>query len=113
MTEFRARIGRIRMKNGGADVHVLNGFTPPDNDEAVEATLFRTAREIVADPVSAFMLVAFAPDGRTFFNWRWTDGSPISRTMMVPYIAELARRYVISREEASERFDEMFQWVDG
>jgi hypothetical protein len=33
--------------------------------------------------------------------------------MMVPYIAELARRYVISREEATERFDEMFRWVDG
>jgi hypothetical protein len=101
------------MKNGGAEVRVLGGFAAPaENDESVEATLFRTARELTAEPIAAFMVVAFSPEGKTSFNWRWTEGSPIARTMMVPYIGELARRYVITREEASERFDEMFQWTE-
>jgi hypothetical protein len=101
------------MKNGGAEVRVIEGFRTPDQeDEMVEATLFRTARELTEGPIAAFMIVAFAPDGRTSFNWRWTEGSPVARTMMPPYIAELARRYILTRDDAREVFDDMFQWVE-
>jgi hypothetical protein len=114
VNEFRARIRRVRMKGGGADVHIVEGFTPPpDGDESVEATLCRTAREYVEDgSLAAFMLIGFAPDGRVLFNWRYTDDCPMARTLMPSYMAELARRYVVTREEASARFKDMFEWVE-
>jgi hypothetical protein len=113
MNEFRARIGRVRMKSGGADVRVIEGFRVPDDDESPAATLHRTARELTAEgQVAAFVIAAFMTDGRVSFNWRYTDDCPMARTLMPPYIAELTRRYVLTREEASQRFNEMFEWVE-
>lgn len=114
MNEFRARIGRVRMKNGGADVRVLEGARSDwQGEETPEATLLRSAREIAAEgPVAAFVIVTFGPDGRTCFNSRFTDESPITRSLMPTYVAELVRRYVIVQEEARARFDDMFQWVE-
>jgi hypothetical protein len=63
--------------------------------------------------VAAFVMVSFSPEGKTSFNWRFTENSPISRTMLPGYVAELVRRYVVMREEASIRFDEMFAWERG
>jgi len=112
MNEFRARIRRIRMKNGGADVRVIEGFSPP-KDESVAAALLRASRDMVEDgPIGAFLTVAFTEGGGVMFNWKYTAECGLSRTLMVPYIAELARRYLLTREEASECFSDMFEWVE-
>ena len=113
MTEFKARIGRVRMKNGGADVRLIEGFAPRsrEEEETPEATLLRSAREISAEgPVACFAIVSFSSEGKVAFNWRFTDESPIARTLLPSYISELVRRYMITREEASVRFNEMFEW---
>jgi hypothetical protein len=114
MNEFRARIGRIRMKNGGADVRVIEGCAlPRDEDEGVAATLHRTTLELTQEAdLAAFVIVGWTAQGSVSFNWRYTDQCPMARTLIPPYVAELTRRYVVSREEASERFHEMFEWVE-
>ena len=115
MNEFRARIGRVRMKNGGADLRVIEGFAPRERnaEETKEATLLRAAREIASEgPVATFVIVAFSPEGRSAFNWRFGEDSPISRTMLPGYVGELVRRYVVTSEEAAERFNEMFEGVE-
>ena len=112
MNDFRARIGRVRMKSGGADVHIIEGFALPD-EESPEATLNRSAREAAdGGGVAAFALTVFMSDGRVLFNWRHTDECPIARTLLPEYIGELVRRYALTRHEAEETFDSMFQWAE-
>jgi hypothetical protein len=113
MTEFRARIRSVRMKNGGAHITIVEGYARPDEDETVAGTLLRASREMVEDgTMAAFVIVGFTQEGAALFNWRHSDGCPMPRTLIPPYIAELSRRYVITSEEASERFNEMFEWVE-
>lgn len=113
MNEFRARIGRVRMKNGGADIRIVDGFRMPQEDESPDATLLRCAREFVEEEgTAAFLVVGWGADGKVLFNWRYTDDCPMARTLMPSYIAELTRRYVITTHEAEERFHEMFEWVE-
>jgi hypothetical protein len=114
MNEFRARIGRVRMKNGGADVRVIEGFSPPKAEaESVAGAMLRASRDMAEEgPIGAFLTVAFTESGGVLFNWKYTAECGLSRTLMVPYIAELARRYLLTREEASECFNDMFKWVE-
>lgn len=108
---FAARIGRVRMKAGGADVHIIDGWSSPD-EETVGATLVRSARDYADVGVHSFMLIGFDNSGDVLFQHR-TDGKlPLPRTLLPAYVAEMIRRYVLTDTQARIVFDDMFQWVE-
>jgi hypothetical protein len=111
--EFRARIGRVRMKGGGADVRVIEGFAIP-RGESASASLAREARECLqAGDIAAFVFLAISPEGRCHFAYRYESGCPLSRNLLPSYIEELTRTMIVTRAEASKVFDDMFEWRDG
>ena len=78
MNAARTRIGRVKMKNGGADVRVLHR-----NPARIVRSIGDFAKEVAAysDPPSAFVAVAFWPsdDGepwRTSHLIRWDTCDP-------------------------------------
>lgn len=112
MSEFAARIARVRMKKGGADLHIIEGWQEPE-EESSAATLVRSAREYADVGVAGFILLGFDNEGQVLFQHR-TDGDlPIPRTLLPTYVAELVRRYVLTDTQARVVFDDMFKWVEG
>jgi hypothetical protein len=124
VTEFRARIGRIRMKNGGADVRVLNrnpdGAASIDpNGEDWRGTVVRNARA-VADmatseaPLVGYLLIGFYGDGCTSVGFRYdVDRCPVPRALMPSWVAEIIRRDMITEPDTRDVFNDMFYWRDG
>ena len=115
MTEFRARIGRVRMKNGGADIHVLD--RNDDNDgENWRGKIIEHARQIAeqGEPdssLSGFLVIGFFSDGRTSTGFRYDkDRCPIPRALMPSWIAEIIRRDMITGAEAEYTFNQMYEW---
>lgn len=119
MSEFRARIGRVRMKNGGADVRILDRApVNPDGDDW-RGALNRAAREIAANgtdtqPLVGYFIAGFFKDGATSTGFRYDpELCVIPRALMPSWVAEIVRRDLISEQEARDVFSEMFEWVEG
>lgn len=117
MTEFRARIARVRMRDG-ASVSILptpRNFGDPENPENWRGKLVQHAKDIADndDPGSkldGYIVIGMYSDGCTSIGYRMPSRIP---PCLVPaYVAELLRRDVISETAASRVFDNMFQWVD-
>ena len=112
-----ARIGRVRLKNGGAEVRVLHRETPnAEGKESWAGALMAGARTAVehaneSAPICGYVLVAFYADGCTWTSHRWGDESPMNRAMLPHLVAEIVRRDVITDREARSIFDEMFERV--
>jgi len=82
-----ARIGRVRLKAGGAEVRLLRRETPNRNgDENWAGDLMAGARRAIEfvpenGPISGYVLVAFYADGSTLTSQRWGDESPLNRSV--------------------------------
>jgi hypothetical protein len=110
MTEFRARIGKVRMK-AGAQVSVIEGGRKSP-EGACEGDLMREAREAAEHgEMEAFLLVTIH-DGSARFSHRIERGCSFPRSLMPAYVAELIRRYALTEHDARKVFDDMFAWVD-
>jgi hypothetical protein len=102
-----ARIGRIRHKDGGADVRIIRQTTP---DKAGEENwcgqIVKSARTIAeqGSPTSelvGFFVIGLFSDGAYSMGLRWDhDRSPIPRSLMPAYVEELIRQDLISRPDA-------------
>lgn len=119
MTEFRARVGRIRMKNGGADVRVLERTIDSGDGEDWRGTVVRNARalgEFATEdaPLVGYILIGFYGNGESSVGFRYDDKlCHIPRSLMPAWVAELIRRDMVTVPEAREVFDSKFECVDG
>jgi len=95
----------VRLMRAGHELCVYDAHSA-----AVQDLTARGAKG--ATDLAAFVIVGWTAQGSVSFNWRYTNDCPMARTLIPPYVAELTRRYVVSREEASERFNEMFEWIE-
>jgi hypothetical protein len=119
VTDFRARIGRIRMKNGGADVRVLDNKMDSANGESWRGKVIENAKAVAAfdqegSALVGYVLIGIYSDGQTSVGFRYDkDRCPVPRSLMPAWIAELVRRDMIVAPEASDKFNDMFYWQDG
>lgn len=120
MTEFAARIGRVRMKAGGADVHVLASKPGPDGKDDWRGAIVRNARAVAemgtdANPLQGYVLLGIFDDGSVSFGYRYNfeATAAIPRRLMPSFVAECLREDLLSGERARDVFNEMFEWRDG
>lgn len=106
------RIGKVRMKESGFEFRVINGVADPES--AFGARLMDNARTIGSDTALAgYLVVGLTEDGGYRCGFRWDDEkSPIPRTLMPAYVAEIVRRELITDVEAEQIFDSKFEWVE-
>lgn len=117
--EFRTRLRRVRMKNGGADVRVLDLPKPNPEGEDWRGSIIASARQIgeyVSDekPLVGYVILGLYGDGTTSLGWRYDfEICPIPRALLPAWLAEVVRRDLISECEARDVFNEMFEWQEG
>ena len=106
------KIGKVRMKATGFEFRVIHG--PPEPQDDMGATLMRQARMIAdTDDVAGVLVIGLTKDGGYQAGFRWDDtASPIPRTLMPSYVAEIVRREMITDVEAERVFHDNFQWVE-
>lgn len=105
------RIGKVRMKDTGFEFRIVDGPSEPEHDP--RATLLRHAREIAEyDGLQSFVILGVFDDGKTTTGWRWADDCVIPRSLVPAWLAEVARRELITDVEAAELFDSKFEWVE-
>jgi hypothetical protein len=102
----QARIGRIRMKAGGAEVRVLHTPRHHDLDEADWRSLFvKHATTIAEDkrPITGYFMLAVFGDGG-FNSASRVDFTlcPVPLTLWPPYVEEVARRKLVTSVERAE-----------
>jgi len=112
MTEFRTRIGRVRLK-GGADLHVLHNTYPDtlnDRRENWRGKLVEHARSIAADmdDLDGYIVIGLFANGSSCTAFRIPERIPSS--LLPAYIAEMLRRDTVVHEEAARTFDSKFEW---
>lgn len=113
MTEFRARIGRIRMKNGGADLRVLSR---PNAVADRRGELMRHARRLAemsepSDPLVGHVVIGFYATGKSSVGCFYDgDSCPIPRALLPSWTEELVRRDLVTNPECREIFDQKFEW---
>jgi hypothetical protein len=120
VSEFAARIGRIRMKAGGAEVRVLASKPGPDGKDDWRGALVRNAKTVAemgtdADPLAGYVLVGIFCNGGVSVGYRYNFDAPnsIPRRLLPSFVAEVIREDLISGEKAGEKFNEMFEWREG
>jgi hypothetical protein len=114
VSEFRARIGRIRMKNGGADVRVLNREPINPDGEDWRGKIVANARTISEQgSLAGFVVVGFFEDGTYSIGYRYDPPRcPVPRTLIPAWIEDMLRPDMLMNVEAREVFNEMFEWVE-
>ena len=107
-----ARIGRIRMKAGGAEVRVIHQERKDDSGkENWRGQIIEGARRIAnfseADSeLVGYFVIGLYSDGSSSTGWRYdAKRSPIPRALMPSYVAELIRRDMVTQVEAVEVFN--------
>ena len=115
MSEFRARIGRVRMKSG-ADVHIIQQDEPRSNrqGEVIRHAKMVCDTSTPDDELVGHLIVGFFGSGKTTVGiYHDPETCPVPRTLVPSWLAEIARRDLIVDAEATDVFHEMFQWVEG
>lgn len=116
MSEFRAKIGRIRMKNGGADVRVLDRETPNLGEENWRGSIIANARTVAEQatekaPLVGYVVIGMYGDGCSSVGYRYDpERCPVPRALLPSWLAEIVRRDLLMGVEARDVFDEMFEW---
>ena len=105
MTEFRARIRSVKMKNGGADIAMLP--TPVNHEgENLRGKMIEHAR-IIADnegDMDGFIVIGFWADGARSMGFRVPQRIP--RELLPAYVAEMVRTDACTEHE----FHRCFEW---
>jgi hypothetical protein len=119
VTDFRARIGRVRMKNGGADLRLLSREPIDPDGENWRGKIIENARGIAEQatsgaPLVGYIVLGLYGDGCSSMSYRYDpERCPVPRMMLPEWIAEIIRRDMIVAPEACGVFNEMFEWRDG
>ncbi len=102
-----ARIGRVRMKSGGAEVRVFHSPVGPDGQNW-RGKIVEHARKVAEFDEPGSLLVGFCviglfSNGTASVGFRYDpNSSPIPRLLLPAYIAELLRRDMVTTPEAEE-----------
>jgi hypothetical protein len=116
VSEFAARISRVRPKRGG-DFHILPARLERDDDgDNWRGRLLTHAREIAedTDELVGFCIIGIYSDGLVRTGFRWDPAKcVIPRTLMPAWVGEILRRELITDPEARDVFNEMFEWKEG
>lgn len=117
MSEFAARIGRIRMKSGGAEFRILNNQKVIDGEEDWRGSVIKAARSLgehATDevPLVGYLVIGFYSDGMVATGYRYDDRCPVPKALMPAWLAEIVRRDVLMEGEARFVFNEMFERID-
>lgn len=106
------RIGKVRMKATGFEFRVIAGPSDPAND--MGAAMMRHARTISQwDGLVGSIVIGVFDDGKTSVAFRWNDEDcPVPRALVPAWLAEIARRELVTGIEAAEVFDSKFEWVE-
>jgi hypothetical protein len=116
MSDFAARIGRIRMKNGGADVRVLHRSEPNPDNESWRGKIIENAKAVASydedgSELVGFLVIGIFSDGQTSVGFRYDKKRcPVPLSLMPAWVAELVRRDMVVAPEAENRFNDMFEW---
>ena len=113
MSEFAARVSRVRMKAGGADVRIM--VTPPKLGSASEA-LLQSARHIVSEQdeestLEGYAVIALYSDGMKNLCYDFSGDHGVPVELLPAYMTELMRR-VATDKIAATTFDSMFEWQE-
>lgn len=114
-----ARIGRVRMKSGGAEVRVLhNSRKDGGGQENWCGEVVKSAR-IVADfsepgsELIGFVVLGLYSDGNHSLGFRFDPKrSPIPGVLMPSYVGELIRRDMITRKVACDVVNRSNGWKE-
>lgn len=119
MTEFRARIGRVRMKAGGADVRVIDRMVDNGNGQDWRGTICASARGIADiatddEPLAGYIIIGMFAGGAASVGYRYDPAAcHIPRALLPSWVAEVIRRDLITERECHQVFDEKFEWREG
>lgn len=111
MPDFKARIGRVRMKAGGADVRVFPTALD-DNNENLRGKLIGNAKAIAGydGEMDGYLVIGLWTDGARSLGFRIPPRIP--REMLPHYVAEIIRSDAVTDHEAERTFERMFEWRD-
>ena len=115
---FAARIGRIRMKSGGADIRVLDRKATHPEGENWQGKMVENAKAIAdmstdQQPLAGYLTLGIFADGSTAMGFRYDmDNCAIPRALLPSWVAEVLRRDLLTAPEAERMFDDKFQWVE-
>ena len=118
MNEFTARISRVRMKNGGADVRVIDRQPINEDGEDWRGSIVSNARNIAKlatddAPLVGYLVVGFYADGGSSSGFRIdSDLCPLPSVLFPAWAAEIVRRDIVTAGEAEHRFETMFEWQE-
>lgn len=109
-----ARIGRIRLKDGGAEVRLIASQSEKEWRDNAAAGLAAFARRVVEfvpenGQITGFIGLGWYEDGSTIAHFHWGDNAPCNRAFLPEFVAECVRRDVITESEARMVFNEMFE----
>lgn len=92
----QARIGKIRLKAGGAEVRLLRRDVRPDG-ENYQGLIIKHARMIAENEpdMVGFVVVGIFADGSYDCGLRLDADAVIGRTMLPSYVADVLRRAVL------------------
>lgn len=107
-----ARIGKIRMKAGGAEVRVLRRDLPNNQGtENYSGKIIECARNIAGygqpgSELTGFVVLGLYADGATSIGWRYdATASVVPRAMLPGWVSEVLRRDIITHVEAAETYN--------
>jgi hypothetical protein len=105
------RIDKVRMKATGFEFRVIDGPRDPEND--MGATMMRHARQISQwGGLVGSIVIGVFDDGKSV-AFRWDDEAcSVPRALVPAWLAEIARRELITDIEAADIFDSKFEWVE-
>jgi len=100
------------MKATGVESRVIEGPAEPENERG--AVMMRHAREISQwEGMAGSIVIGVFCDGKTSLGFRWDDElCPVPRALVPAWLAEIARRELITGIEAEQVFDDKFEWVE-
>ena len=96
------RIGRFRLKSGGAWVSVL----PQSNASETAQRLIRNARAISEyEGLSGYFVIGLFKDGTYSISFQIDEDGVIPPTLAPSYVADIVRRATATRAEIIDMFD--------
>lgn len=99
------RIGKVRMKSGGAPITIISNRLETPDDRLLSA-----ANYIARQPdLQGFVVIGVVagPEYRIAVNLENTD---VPETLIPAYVAEILRTNLLTRSEAAEIFDDKSEW---
>lgn len=107
------RIGRVKMKSGGADVRILRRRPVGGLGE----DLIKHARgvaEAQGDEIAGFFVVSWDREGAFSVGWRRRpEESAVPMTLLPSWIAEIVRREIVTTKQVHDVLDRDYDVVPG